>query len=128
MIKWYAIIGDFNTGTIKNYNVFEHRSFTRDAAEAIKKAEKEPAPASEIADVPAAFADAIKKALRYYFWSKCEWEVVVSHWPPAPDNPRFRDEKIDVDDQIEANFAPFLEYTWAHRADIKKLAREYAKK
>ena len=38
------------------------------------------------------FAEKLKIELAYYFWSKCEWEIILSSWPPRED---FKEEKID---------------------------------
>lgn len=37
---------------------------------------------------------------RYMFWSRCEWEIIVSEWPPAKED---RSVKIDVWYQIKNN-------------------------
>lgn len=39
----------------------------------------------------------------YYYWSKCEWEVIVSAWPPRDGS----DKKIDVYYQLKANWEQF---------------------
>lgn len=39
----------------------------------------------------------------YYFWSKCEYEVIVSAWPPRDGS----DKKIDVYSQLKANWEQF---------------------
>lgn len=41
----------------------------------------------------------------YYFWSKCEYEVIVSAWPPRDGS----EEKIDIYDQLKANWDIFKE-------------------
>lgn len=39
----------------------------------------------------------------YYFWAKCEYEVIVSSWPPREGSER----KIDVYDQLKENWDIF---------------------
>lgn len=39
----------------------------------------------------------------YYFWAKCEYEVIVSAWPPRDGS----DKKIDVYSQLKANWEQF---------------------
>lgn len=51
----------------------------------------------------------------YYFWSKCEWEIIISGWPPRDD---FNDAKIDVYDQVKLNWDKFVDYTWDHRKEL----------
>ena len=53
----------------------------------------------------------------YYYWSKCEWEIILSAWPSRKD---FNEEKIDVFDQINLNWDRFADYVWENRKDIKK--------
>jgi len=41
----------------------------------------------------------------YYFWSKCEYEVIVSAWPPKDGSER----KIDIYTQLKENWDIFKE-------------------
>lgn len=41
----------------------------------------------------------------YYFWSKCEYEVIVSAWPPRDES----DRKIDIYTQLKENWDIFKE-------------------
>lgn len=41
----------------------------------------------------------------YYFWAKCEYEVIVSAWPPRGGS----DRKIDIYTQIKENWDIFKE-------------------
>ena len=41
----------------------------------------------------------------YYFWSKCEYEVIVSAWPPRDGSER----KIDIYTQLKENWDIFKE-------------------
>lgn len=41
----------------------------------------------------------------YYFWSKCEYEVIVSAWPPREGS----DRKIDIYTQLKENWDIFKE-------------------
>ena len=103
---WNVLYGDFNGRNIRTFNVYNHYSFANDIQKLTKKYK----------DNKEAFADELKKSLMYFFWSKCEWEVIVSHWPPKED---FHDAKIDVYDQVMMNWDIFLDYTWEHRKEIK---------
>lgn len=46
----------------------------------------------------------LRSECMYYFWSKCEYEVVIQGWPNK-DN----EKKIDVFEQLEANWNIFKE-------------------
>ena len=123
-LEWNVFIGDFNSGEIQTYNVFRHSRFVGDISEeyvALKKEYKEK-PEDEL---KAVFAETVKHNLMYYFWSKCEWEVIVSHWPPCE---RFKDKKIDVRDQIELNWDKFFEYVWQNRQKLVYIAKEYKRR
>lgn len=51
------------------------------------------------------FIDAkLRRECMYYFWAKCEYEVVIQGWPNKD-----TDKKIDVYDQLDANWAIFSE-------------------
>lgn len=104
MLEWNVYVGDFNTQRIKTYNIFNHAAF-RDYCKC----------AVRMAKSPDEFEDMIRHDLMYHFWSKCEWEVIMSGWPPSK---RFHDKKIDVYNQVRLNWGAFIDYLWNHREDI----------
>ena len=71
MLCWNVYYSDFNAREIKVFNIFEHWSFY----EACLKAKR------KFKDDKAGFANEIKSWLHYLFWSKCEWEIILDHWP-----------------------------------------------
>lgn len=50
-----------------------------------------------------AYEQILDRECMYYYWSKCEWEVIVSAWPPRDGS----DRKIDVYSQLKANWELF---------------------
>lgn len=66
------------------------------------------------------FEKEVRSYLRYYFSSKCEWEVIVTSWRTclvdasgleAPQNLGLEvPQKLDVYEQIMMNWQPFIEY------------------
>ena len=50
----------------------------------------------------------------YYFWSKCEWEVLISPWVGGNDE----EIKVDVAWQIMNNWDVFVDYTWNNRKKL----------
>lgn len=50
------------------------------------------------------------------YWSKCEWEIILSPWPPRDGE---QDIKVDVYDQIKINWDHFVDYVWNERKNIK---------
>ena len=108
MLTWNVYIGDFNGRKIEVYNIFDHGSFYNDCLKNKRKNGKD-------RDV---FFEEMRKDLMYYFWSKCEWEIILQHWPSRPD---FRDLKIDVYDQVRLNWDAFTDYVWTHIGELKKI-------
>ena len=53
------------------------------------------------------FAEKLDHMMRYYFWSKCEYEVILSSWVGRAD-----DVKIDIYDQIHMNWNVFVDYVY----------------
>jgi hypothetical protein len=107
-LTWNVYIGDSNAKTIKIHNVFNHGYFLeclKKAARKYKDTERD------------LFCEQMRKDLLYYYWSKCEWEVVIDHWPHWD---KFNSEKVDVYSQVRMNWEPFCEYVWAHRAVLRR--------
>lgn len=86
------------------------------------------------------FAPQLKSTLMYYFWSKCEYEIILTSWPPYLTAAQCKEikedkeevkysktvnlevaEKIDVYDQVINNWEPFIDYVWSNLqvADLK---------
>lgn len=115
-MEWNVLIGDFNSGEIESYNVFRHSGFVRDVAQTLRKFS-----ASTPWDAEG-LENELNRILRYYFWSKCEWEIVVSHWPPCPKNKKLRSEKVDVYSQVMLNWDVFYQYLLQHRDALLEAA------
>lgn len=138
---WNVYISDFNSKEIKVHNVFNHAGFMQDLIK-IKK---------ECKDNIEAFEARVERSLTYYYWSKCEWETIVTSWPPYITNKelddiikerdeasmkygmRFRHcvcletaEKIDVYDQVRMNWRHFINYLWDNRKLIKNKRKNHA--
>ena len=58
------------------------------------------------------FEKELKNILKYYFWSKAEWEVLIRAWCGSNGDEEI---KIDVWDQIKWNWDRFVEYLWEMR-------------
>lgn len=139
MLKWYVYECKFNSNKIKVYNIFDHCSFNADVVKYLKKyKDKEE------------FAEKLKGSLMYYFWSKCEWEIILSSWPTyisVDELNRLNEEseeikekykreprrlnvnletkqKIDVYSQVMNNWDVFLDYVW--NSKTRRPRKEYA--
>lgn len=56
------------------------------------------------------FLDDLLQLVKYCFWCKCEYEVVIHPWAcsyPA-------EQKIDIYNQLVLNWKQFAHYTYAH--------------
>ena len=104
MLKWYVYLESFNSRRIVTYNVFKHFNFYQDVKEAIRQTENKQN-----------FSEKIKRIAKYYFWSKCEYEILITSWI-ATNN--FKDKKIDVYDQLELNWDRFIDYIWENKKDL----------
>lgn len=106
MLEWNVYISDFNAGKIKTHNVFNHCGVIEDCQKAYKKHKYD----------RDAFIEEVRRSLRYYYWSKCEWEIIITHWPPRKNA---QDLKIDVYDQVMLNWDKFCDYVWKHKDEFK---------
>lgn len=106
-MKWNVYYYDINQNKITTYNVFDHYYFIKYFKEILKecKGDKE------------CFADRIKSELRYYFWSRSEWELIIE----ITENNRIllipwcgcrnpQDVKIDVTEDTSFDWRSFAEY------------------
>ena len=101
MLEWNVIIEDINRKEITTYNVFNHERFTIDIKGILKsKPEKQE------------FIDSLNSLARYYFWSRCEWEIIITCWP---ENKNFNDKKFDVYEQLRLNWDKFCDYIWDNK-------------
>lgn len=60
------------------------------------------------------FCEAVERNLKYYFWSRSEYEIIISGWIKD-----VGDHKVDVYSQIMLNWDRFIEYLWNNRRLIK---------
>lgn len=93
--KFNVIRRDFNRGGFWEYNVFNHGRLREDLEKGPHKYDLE----------TKTFDTWLKGILQYCFWSKCEYELILTPWPPTSDGKE--DEKIDIYDQVMMNFDLF---------------------
>lgn len=105
-LEWNVLISNFNTRKIESYNIFEHYKFYDDCRKAWKKNKED----------KEKFIEEVHRSLLYYFWAKCEWEVLIHHWPPHENDP---ESKIDVYDQMMLNWNVFADYIWNNREKFR---------
>lgn len=125
-MQWNVFMRDMNSHKITVFNVFDHATFSKK----VEKLRGKKLSRDE-------FSKGLKSAAMYHFWSKCEYEVVVTSWPPyveqeelkrlasieltrlASDKPYYRTdvrleigEKIDVYQQLALNWDKFVDYAY----------------
>lgn len=110
MLSWNVFYGDWNSKDIKTFNIFSDYILNE-----IKNAYKKFSTDKE------KFFEEVRHILMYYYWSKCEWETVISHWPTSPN---FNSKKIDVYWQIYLNWDSFCEYLWNHKEELKRINKK----
>ena len=106
--EWNVYIYNINNGKIEIYNIFKHVTFKK----YYEKALAESATKEE-------FAEQLKNELRYYFWSKCEWEIEIVDWLGHQKNGL----KTDVFEQIMLNFDRFVDYVWEFKNKEKGVTK-----
>lgn len=107
MLEWNVFVENVNSGQIETFNIFRHGKFPEDCKDALLLFEKE---CGEQGDVWRSYDNLvtnIENSLRYWFGNKCEYEVLVSGWPPGG---KTKEKKIDVYQQIKINLYKFVNY------------------
>ena len=126
-MEWYVYRYDFNKREIVPFNVFHRADFKEDVEEIdIKNISYKD------------FKNQLDRLTLYYFWSKCEYEIVITSWPPfitkedaykmmnqfEKDSKRYErealvvnanlevGEKIDIYKQLHLNWDAFCDYTY----------------
>ena len=112
--EWYVYCENFNGKTIEKFNVFHSYNFLNGCKKAFKKYSKD--------------IEKLKEEIRtwamYSFWSKSEYEVIITAWPPMPEEWNFKDIKIDIYDQLMLNWDSFVQYTLDHKAFFLRRTKE----
>lgn len=106
-LSWMVYRYDFNKKTIEPYDIFKHYSFLQDFEKLRKK--------SKTLSFEE-FSEQLRKTLMYYFWSRCEYEVIISAWPPKEGTAI----KIDIYQQAMLNKDIFFEYVWQYILSRRK--------
>lgn len=97
-MKWYVYYYNVNHKVIEKYNIFDHGGFRQDIENIFK---------DEYSRED--FNKELETSLLFYFWSKAEWEILLSPWVGGSPDDKM---KIDAYDQIMINFDQFSDYVW----------------
>lgn len=103
-LKWMAYYYSTSKNEVVPINIFQHSRFNDDVtADVLNK---------KLTDKDE-FAKKLRSNLMYYFWSKCEYEIVLSPWCGV--STEDKDIKIDIYDQVFLNWDIFLNYVWSFK-------------
>lgn len=126
---WNVFYHDFNGRKIKVWNVFNHGSFCRDVEEELLRDDS-------VYKTYEEFSERLRRVSQYYFWSRSEYEVVLTSWTSRIDNKELDrlnkrreeyphhlshsvnlevGEKVDIHDQLELNWDAFAKYVWSFK-------------
>lgn len=149
-------IEDVNAREIQAYNVFSHWGFLKDLFKIKTQFKKEVKRFKKENDISTCldkfqkwiekykkdvFEEQLLRSLQYYFWCKCEYEVVITDWPTTinaeefnriknsdVNAPKYRfnitpciEEKVDVYSQVILNKDLFVNYVWSNLDSIKEV-------
>ena len=95
-MTWNVFCSDFSTGEIKPHNVLHGRE------NLIQELKTKSASREE-------FEKMLRSEMIYHYWSKAEWEVVISPWCARGN----KETKIDIFDQLKLNWDRFVDYCLA---------------
>ena len=107
-LVWNVFREDFSSGDIIQWNIFRHGRFYEDLQKTFKRLRKEPE-REEVAEI-------VRRDLMYYFWSKCEYEIIISGFPGREG----KEEKIDVYTQVMMNWDIFFQYLWENQIILRR--------
>lgn len=100
-MEWNVFYHNVNSQEIIILNIFEHGGFAKDVEKHLKKCtDKE------------AFVKEVKSSLMYFFWSKSEYEIIISPWCGGRNT---KDKKVDIYSQIMLNWDKFVDYVWSFK-------------
>ena len=109
-LVWNVYVHNINQDTIEVYNIFQYKSFYKSLYKAKVKYLKKSCFRFD------AFMEEVKKELMYYFWSRCEWEVVTKAWVGGK-----AERETDVYCQVMINWDAFKTYMFNNYKLIKKV-------
>lgn len=99
-LEWYVYYHESNGSKIVAWNIFKNWRFNEEVRILLSKKDitKED------------FSIILNMKLKYCFWSKTEYEIVLSPWVG-----RATDVKVDIYDQVALNWDRFVEYVWSFK-------------
>ena len=109
-------IWDFNHDALESYDVVPR------FVESIRQYTKP----KNLPKTKEALNEILESNVRYSFWSKCEYEMIIHGWPEQNN-----DQKVDVYQQLKLNWPIFLDFFWEQVYKpmfLKKAAKKTSRK
>lgn len=97
MTEYNVYYHSYNDSQIKTFNVLRENGVIYNF---IKECRKKDMSREE-------FDNSLKRECQYWYWSKCEWEVIIKEWVGKE-----AEKKIDVYHQLKMNWNVFSEICW----------------
>ena len=99
-LEWNVFVHDINKQQMKMFNVFNHGRYRQEIIELL----------NHKADYTLEeFREKVKSLTMYYYWYKCEWEILIAPWIGDFDKESI---KIDVYRQLGMNWNHYIKYLW----------------
>lgn len=102
---WNVFLEDSNRREIRTFNVFHNYTFD----EQLKKEFRRYTRHKDLEKLKTE----IKSWAMYCFWSKCEYEIILTSFPERKD---FKQKKVDVYQQLMLNWDSFIECVLKNKA------------
>ena len=99
-LEWNVFVHDINKRKIKVFNIFNHKRYKHEIVELLNH--RDDYTLEE-------FKEKVKSSTMYYYWCKCEWEILIAPWVGDFDKESV---KIDVYKQLEINWNHYIKYLW----------------
>lgn len=104
MLEWNVFYYSINQHTIEKMNIFRHSGFN----EAVQKLLK-----TETNRI--SFEEELRRELMYVFWSRAEYEVIISPWGFKEGCEEL---KVDIYSQVMMNWSQFVDYVWDSKNEV----------
>ena len=150
---WNVYVYSHNCNEIYVHNVFDHWRFMEDLDKINKRIKRKFKNTVCVNNEEYnLFVEEVKRSLMYFYWSKSEWEVIITSWPPYVNEKGFLrlnlkrnehlvkygrfirtdvniegEKKVDVYEQIMLNWDHFITYLWNNRKLIKPKQPKFEK-
>lgn len=99
-LEWNVFVYNINERHIEVFNVFNHGRYRQEIIKLLNH---------KCDFTLKEFTEKVKTLTIYYFWCKCEWEILIAPWIGDFDKESV---KIDVYKQLEMNWNHYIKYLW----------------